>query len=200
MMSTFYFFTIKGNKFALAPFSRKTLENKNIISNYRSWFHDQRVTKYNSHGLFPYTEKQFNEYMDELDHPTDKLVMGIFHVDTNRHIGNVSLQSIDWINRSAELAIIIGETEYHNSGVGKYACQLMLEHGFLKMNLHRIWTGTTATNIPMVNLALSCGFSHEGTFRQAAFLEGKYISIQEFGLLVHEYITILEKENATKSK
>lgn len=200
MMSVFYFFTIKGNKFALAPFSRKTLENKNIISNYRSWFHDQRVTKYNSHGLFPYTEKQFNEYMDELDHPTDKLVMGIFHVDTNRHIGNVSLQSIDWINRSAELAIIIGETEYHNSGVGKYACQLMLEHGFLKMNLHRIWTGTAATNIPMVNLALSCGFSHEGTFRQAAFLEGKYISIQEFGLLVHEYITILEKENATKSK
>lgn len=200
MMSVFYFFNIKGNKFALAPFSRKTLENKNIISNYRSWFHDQRVTKYNSHGLFPYTEKQFNEYMDELDHPTDKLVMGIFHVDINRHIGNVSLQAIDWINRSAELAIIIGETDYHNSGVGKYACQLMLEHGFLKMNLHRIWTGTAATNIPMINLALSCGFSHEGTFRQAAFLEGKYTNIQEFGLLAHEYITILEKEDATQSK
>lgn len=190
MISAFYKFIvdpIMETDFDLVPFCRSFLNNKEIISKYQSWFHDPYVTKYNSHGLFPYFNSQKESFLDSLENAKDKLVMAIVDCAKELHIGNVSLQSIDWINRTAEFAIIIGEINYHGKGIGKEVCNIMLNHGFNKMNLNRIWTGTAATNEGMNRLAQSCGFKYEGCFREATFLEGNYVDINEWGILKKEF-------------
>lgn len=50
---------------ALVPFSRKLLESfkKNDLTRYDQWFMDERVTRYNSHGLLYETQKEVNRFL-----------------------------------------------------------------------------------------------------------------------------------------
>lgn len=170
---------------SLKPFTESDVED----SNYRNWFHDEDVTKYNSHGLFPYTNHEMENFLLSLN-TGQKIVYAIYavHVNVNgteyyNHIGNVSLQSIDMINRSAELAIIIGEKDYWGLGVGEAACKQMLYHGFNKLGLNRIWTGTAKSNIGMRKICTKIGMAHEGTFTEGMWLNGRFEDIYCFGIL-----------------
>ncbi|RJX19023.1 MAG: N-acetyltransferase [Desulforudis sp.] len=172
----------------LRPFTREDALNPD--GNYQRWFHDAQVTKFNSHGLFPYTEAKLGAFLAGLE-ADDRLVLAIEAkvrpdgqpMNATRHIGNISLQSINWIYRSAEFAVIIGESKYWGQGIGYEAGRLLIKHGFRRLNLNRIWTGTAATNAGMRNLALKLGFKEEGVFRQGMFLDGEYVSIIAYGLL-----------------
>jgi RimJ/RimL family protein N-acetyltransferase len=111
----------------------------------------------------------------------DKLGSEIDHLN---HIGNVSLQSLSWINRSAEFAIIMGEKEYWGQGYGEEALRFVLEHGFKKLGLNRIWTGTGSSNVGMQKLAERVGMILEGRSRQGKFNDGKFLDIYHYGILV----------------
>ena len=105
----------------------------------------------------------------------------------DRHIGNIALQHIHPVYRTADFSIIIGEKSAWGSGVGKESGRLICDHGFLTMNLHRIACGTFENNIAMQRLAVYLGMVKEGVRRKAAFKEGKYLDIIEYGVLKHEY-------------
>lgn len=163
-------------------------------TNYYSWMNDQVVTKYNSWGLFPYTKSTAKDYAKELEKSKNIIAWSIFAKSSSAptakmpvHIGNVTLQNINWINRSAEFAVVIGEKEYWGKGYTTEAAQLLFSHGFNKLNLHRIWTGTAATNIGMRKVAKKLGMTNEGVFRQATFLDGKYVDIYEFSIFEEEW-------------
>ncbi len=167
------------------PFFNINLKN----SNYYAWMHDQEVTRYNSHGLFPYTKKEEDEWRQAIidnkiiawaivkkigpkelaGHPVKRTEM--------IHIGNVSLQSFNWINRSAEIAIVIGEKQYWGKGYATKAFDIMISHGFMKLNLHRIWSGTASINNGMIRVFEKVGMQYEGTFRDGTFLNGRYVDV-----------------------
>lgn len=174
----------KTKRLHLKAFTEKDINDPN----YRSWFYDQRVTKYNSHGLFPQTQEDLENFVEGLSR--ERLVLKIYvEDDIQKHIwiGNVSLQSFNWINRSAELACVIGKPEFWGKGYTSEACRIILYHGFLKMNLNRIWTGTSELNTGMQKVAKKIGMSHEGTSRQGMFLNGTYSGIFHYGILAHEF-------------
>lgn len=189
-------YKIQANKktYLLVPFSKEVLSSEKIESNYYNWFHDPVVTKYNSHGLFPYTKKKREAFFQSLEDASDCIVLAILANSNSMyskkefiHIGNVSLQSINWTYRSAELAIIIGEWQMHGKGIGTEACKKIIEHGFKKLNMHRIWTGTACSNIPMQKTAEKCGMKHEGYFMDGMFLNGKHENIVLYSILEDEW-------------
>jgi len=157
---------------------------------YLMWMQDPQVTKYNSHGLFPMSEDELNEFRAELNQSRSSIVWAIeAKVQSTdeklsyHHIGNVALQRIDWINRSAELAIVIGEVPYWGHGFGSAACSFCVYHAFSILNLNRVWTGTAEFNAGMRGIAQKLGMTEEGVFRQAVFLGGRYVDVYEYGLL-----------------
>ena len=163
----------------------------NESTNYLNWFYDPDVTKYNSHGLFPYTAEAMKAYIDKLRCPTtmDIIVWAMiteyqaeYRTEKDIHIGNVSLQRIDWINRSAEMAIVIGEKDYWNKGYAEEALIALYDHGFDRLGLHRIWAGTAETNHGMKKVFEKLGMKHEGTFKEAIFLDGFFVNIMEYGI------------------
>jgi len=158
----------------------RPLKKGDLIGNYLTWMDDPIVTKYNSHGLFPQSEKELEEFKQSLD-SKNKIVWAILF--DGLHIGNVSIQSINTINRSGELAIVIGEHQYYQKGVGTIACKLAITHAFDKLNLHRVFTGTSSTNLGMRKVAEKLGMKEEGRFREAMFLNGEYVDIYEYGIL-----------------
>ena len=170
-----------------------------VTDNYLSWWDDQETTRYTSHGLFPKSKKDIDSFLDSVG--TDKLVWAIYNIlsieDDQQHIGNISLQEINFVNRSAELALIL-DKRYWSKGFGTKAGSLMLYHGFEKLNLHRVWLGIVEKNIGMMMLAEKLGFQKEGVSRQSIYIEGKYEDITHYGLLRSEWDKI--KNNLWEGK
>jgi [ribosomal protein S5]-alanine N-acetyltransferase len=152
---------------------------------YTGWFEDQEVCRYNSHGKFFKTREYFRQYLDELNRE-DRVVWAICHADDG-HIGNVALQAISFVDRTAEFAIILGDKRHWGKGVALLAGNRILHHGFDKLNLERVYCGTAASNEGMKKLAESMGMRLEGTRRQHLFLEGSRVDLLEYGVLREEF-------------
>ena len=85
-------------------------------SDYYEWFNDAEVCAGNSHHVRPMTWNDVYDYLKT----TEDLVLGIV-IPTDRHIGNIALQNINPVYRSADLSIIIGDKAAWRKGYGKEA-------------------------------------------------------------------------------
>lgn len=179
----------RTDRIELRPLTREHLQTEA----YHFWMNSPEVTRYNNHGLFPKTKKDMEAFIDSFESGRDlvwaiqKLIGKGMYKKPPLYIGNISLQRISWVHRSAELAILIGDTNYWNKGIATEACRLVLAHGFNRLNMHRIWTGTSATNIGMQKVAIKIGMIYEGSFRDGMFLNGTYENIDCFAILDYEW-------------
>ena len=157
---------------------------------YLTWLNDEAVCYGNSHHVFPYTLDQARAYVGHVQaHSNHRsaLVLAMIEKKSDRHIGNVALDAIDYISRCAEFSIIIGQKEAWGLGYGKEAGRLILTHGFYCLNLHRISCGTLDNNTAMIRLARYLKMGQEGVRRQAVFKNGRYRDVIEFGVLSNEF-------------
>jgi [ribosomal protein S5]-alanine N-acetyltransferase len=161
------------------------LRESDLDGPYPSWFDDQEVCRFNSHGKFARTEAWFRDYLRSLD-AGHAIVWAICH-ERDGHIGNISLQELSLINRTAELAILLGDRRHWGRGVGKLAGAKLVEHGFRKVNLNRIYCGMAASNEGMKALAVALGMKQEGVRRSHLFLEGEWVDVVDYGILASEY-------------
>lgn len=175
-------------KLSNAYFVRALLEN-DVNGAYPTWFQDAEVCQHNSHGKFLKTKDYFKAYI-QASNQEDRVIWAICHIEDG-HIGNVSLQEISFINRTAEFAILLGDKRHWGKGLGFLAGKQLLIHGFNKLNLKRIHCGTAATNQSMIKLAGALGMVHEGIRRQHLFLEGEWVDSVLYGVLREEFKAIL---------
>lgn len=103
--------------------------------------------------------------IDALDDP---------HAQEGRLIGSTSLFRVDGKNRSAIFGISIGDPAMQGKGYGAEAIDLMLEWGFLELNLHRVELHVVAFNEHAIRLYERKGFKREGVLRDAIWREGRY--------------------------
>jgi RimJ/RimL family protein N-acetyltransferase len=108
-------------------------------------------------------------------------------VDEWIFVGNCGLFGIDWQNRFAEVGIFIGEKGYWNQGFGTKSIRLILRYGFEDLNLHRIWLRVFETNQRAIRSYEKAGFTLEGKFRQAQYLDGKYVDVMIMSMLKTEW-------------
>lgn len=186
------------DRILLGPFNRKHLDGP-----YKNWFHDQEVTKWNSHGLFPYTKTQMEAFMAGIESGS-RIVWAVMARPTPKgknydpvHIGNVSLQSINWVNRSAEYAVVVGDKDAWSKGYATEASRILFDHTFKKLGLHRIWSGTAKPNVGMRKVFEKLGMEKEGTFREATFLHGKWEDVVCYGITQNEWNRIADINSIT---
>jgi len=165
----------------------RPLNHSDLDGNYRFWFNNSEVCRYNSHNVFPMTMENLTAYVASLSNDKTRIVWAIDWLETNCHLGNITLQNINFINRSAELALIIGEQEFWGRGISREAASLIIRHGFDCLNLNRVYCGTADTNMAMIKLALSVGMMKEGVSRDSLFINGEYLDLINFGILKREF-------------
>jgi [ribosomal protein S5]-alanine N-acetyltransferase len=173
---------LKGQRIHL-----RALMEKDLNDTYLQWLNDEEVCRSNSHAIFPNTEHKMKSYFEGLKNGTQQVVMGIIDSQSGKHIGNVALQNINWISRNAEFAILLGDKEFWGGGYGEEAARLIVEYGFSRLNLHRIYCGTFDDNEGMRKLAAKLKMKEEGVRRDAAYKGGAYHNVVEFGVLKSEF-------------
>jgi RimJ/RimL family protein N-acetyltransferase len=83
---------------------------------------------------------------------------------------------------------LLGNKKFWGGGYGEEAAKLIVEYGFQRLNLHRIYCGTLEENEGMKKLAKKLAMREEGLRREAIFKNGVYQSILEYGVLKDEYL------------
>ena len=128
-------------------------------------------------------ERWFEGYLNDVSrNPPERLHFVIELLPNAQPIGVISLESINWRDRSAEVGIIIGDPEFWGQGYGTDAMLTILNVGFRWHNLHRIFLHVVKDNNRAIRAYEKCGFRHEGCLREAVLIDGKH-----HDLLVDEY-------------
>jgi RimJ/RimL family protein N-acetyltransferase len=76
----------------------------------------------------------------------------------DRLIGFVVLHAIEWNNRTALLAMGIGESSYRDKGHGTDALQVVLRYAFNELNLFRVGLDVIASNTRAIHTYAKAGF------------------------------------------
>ena len=71
---------------------------------------------------------------------------------TNELIGNIGLNDVDFLHRTAELGIIIGNKTYWKQGYGKEAIELLLDFTFNILNIKNVYLKVYEFNVPGIKL------------------------------------------------
>ena len=165
----------------------RAIESSDLNASYREWFNDEEICRYNSHHRFPNYDENMHDYYESVIKSRTNLVLAIVDKATDAHIGNVALENIDSVDKSAEFAIIVGSRASQGKGVGRDATRLIVKHGFEQLGLERIYCGTSEDNIGMQKLAAAIGFVEEGRARKAMFKSGAFKDVINYGLLREEF-------------
>lgn len=169
---------LKGNGFYL-----RELRVSDLDGDWYAWFNDAETTRWQNKKIFPNTRLKQRAYFDYLASSSSDVVLAMVEGGGNRHIGNVGLHKIDWVHRSAELGIVIGNREFWGRGFGKQAWQLITDYGFDTLNLHRVYAWIVANNFSSARCAEAAGFRKEGSVRDMFYKQGEYLDVDYFNIV-----------------
>jgi diamine N-acetyltransferase len=167
------------------------------IPRYVAWFNDPEVTA----GLATYLPMSLADetrWFENLgNRPAEERGMAV-DVKTAeaawQHIGSVGFEHIEWVHRSAEFGIAIGEKTFWHQGYGTEAIRLMLKHGFETLNLNRIFLRVYENNPHAIKTYEKVGFVKEGIMRDAIYRNGCYINDLLMSMLRSEWNLLQEKQ------
>jgi len=169
----------------------RAMEAADITGEYLVWINSQQADEYTEHAIFPNNVLDLERFFDNLRTNKNILHLAIVEKASGRHIGNISLQNINWISRRAEFAILIGVSDSQGKGLGYEASSLIIDHGFSRLNLNRLSLGVNASNSKALALYLKLGFVEEGRLRQHFFRNGVAEDLKTMGLLAEEWSSSL---------
>ncbi len=115
-------------------------------------------------------------------HPFNKIILR-----NEVAVGHVRLHSLSQTDRRARLALGLFRDADLGQGIGRQAIRLTLDHAFGPMGLHRIDLRVLAYNLRAIRCYTACGFRHEGTEREAAWIDAAWHDDWIMGILADEH-------------
>lgn len=149
------------------------------------WINDRDLVIHNS-PFRPVDEPSHRAWVQGLSARRDLVAFAIRTLPARKLIGICQLTAINAVARSADLQIRIGEAASRGKGLGLEAVRLLVEYGFRDLNLHRVSLQVFATNHRAIKTYQKAGFRHEGTLRDAAFIDGRFVDVWVMGILEGE--------------
>lgn len=162
----------------------RKLELSDKSQQYLNWLNDPQVQKYTRRRGRTLTMKDIEDFLQFMEFSRD-YHCAIITVNNKIHIGNISINSIDELNKSAEISIMIGDKNYWGKGYGKDAIELATKYAFENLKLHRIWA--ESPNPAFNKMIEKMGWMHESVAREGFLFEGKFFDNERWSILENEY-------------
>ena len=152
------------------------------------WRNDSDVTSTLGGNTFYVSKLRETEWIrNAILNDKNDLRLAICLTENDKYIGNVNLNTISWINRTAEYSIMIGDKSQWGKGYGKEATLLILKHAFEELNLNRIYLTVRIDNNKAISLYKKIGFVQEGILRKAVYKNNKFIDMIIMSILKEEF-------------
>jgi diamine N-acetyltransferase len=176
-------------------------DERSDIARFVEWLNDPEVRRYLSMNL-PISQANEEQWFDNmLKLPPEEQP---FAIEARRSssgrggsrwglIGNCGLFGINWVVRSAEAGLFIGDKSCWNQGFGTEVMRLLLQYGFGILNLNRIFLRVDEANRGGIRAYEKAGFVHEGRLRQGTFQNGEYRDMLFMSVLRLEWIPDLRR-------
>jgi RimJ/RimL family protein N-acetyltransferase len=149
----------------------------------QEWINDRRI-RHGTETTRPANGAQEEAYYEEVicgDETVDLLV-----VADGSPVGMIGFAPIDQATGGAEVGYWIAPP-HQRQGYATDALARFVRYGFEQLRLHRIEASVYAFNDPSATVLERVGFVHEGTRREAAFVDGDYHDVHWYGLLEPEW-------------
>ena len=175
-----HFKKVVGQKCYLSPITEESAEI------YTKWMNDPEITVNLTTLPKNITIEGEKEFIRKAS-AENEYIFGIVDLATDRIIGNCGLMRIDFIQRVAELGILIGDKEFWNKGYGTEAMNLLLDYAFNALNLHNVMLFVKEYNLRAYHVYEKIGFKEIGRRRQAEQFAGKRYDLILMDILSDEF-------------
>ncbi len=151
----------------------------------REWINKQQNDSRIWRSMLTHTPTQLEDTPYEQDDETVRLLI----CDSNVPVGKIWLRQAGIQQRygTGTLGYWIAPDEW-GQGYATAAVERMVTYGFKQRRLHRITADVFECNPASAAVVETNGFHQEGTEREAAFIDGEYHDVRNYGLLRSEWM------------
>jgi RimJ/RimL family protein N-acetyltransferase len=136
-----------------------------------------------------WSEKKIKEQIEKRDQDNFKSFrFSIRTLADDKLIGDVGLWVSSWTHIDAWLGISIGDRDYWGRGYGTDAMRLIVQYGFIELNLRRITLGLHAYNERAFKSYEKVGFKLEGRMRGEGLRDGVRFDGLYMGILREDWM------------
>ncbi len=160
-----------------------TLTTEHVGPEYVAWLNDPMVNQYLECRFAVHSVKSTREVVSSLMASETDLLMGIFSLELNKHIGNIKLGWIDRHHSTAEVGLLIGDKNAWGKGIATEAIQLTIEVA-KQLELRKLTAGYYESNIGSKRVFEKSGFVVEGKRKAQFLLDEKSENHVVIGLLL----------------
>jgi RimJ/RimL family protein N-acetyltransferase len=157
------------------------------VTAFQRWYSDPEVARLARYQDGPMRADEIDRFFQLRALGQESLTMAIHERDTGRLIGSCAFSQVDGENGSAMYHITIGEKDAWGHGYGTEATQLMLDHAFGTLSLHRIALTVFEFNERAIRAYRRCGFVVEGRARESIWRDGRWWDELAMSVLAAEW-------------
>src|SRR3954468_13632448 len=145
-----------------------------IVDSFLRWYADPEIARLARYQATPMRPEEIERFFAARVVGPDALAMAVHEKRTNRLVGTCAFSQLDGENGSALYHITIGEPDVWGMGFGTEATQLMLDHAFGTLGLHRVSLYVFEFNERAIKAYQRSGFVIEGRARESIWRDGRW--------------------------
>jgi RimJ/RimL family protein N-acetyltransferase len=157
------------------------------VDAFRRWYADPEIARLARYQATPMRPEEIDRFFEARVVGQGTMAMAIHEKASDRLIGTCAFSQLDGDNGSALYHITIGESEVWGRGYGTEATQLMLDHAFGTLGLHRIALFVFEFNERAIRAYRRCGFVIEGRSRESIWRDGRWWDEIGMSVLVSDW-------------
>lgn len=159
---------MQGENVKLRPIEKSDLNNLN------KWKNDEQIYQFLGGGFQPISIDQQEKWMDGLIDLTGNNRRFMIVDSGNCAIGMIGLYGINWIHRTCEIGLYIGNRDAQKKGYAQEAYKLIENYAIEYLNLRKINLKVVSDNQAAVGLWKKLGFEKIGEYHNERYIKGKY--------------------------
>lgn len=180
--AAFPILNLRGSLVGLGPLRR------DLVSFYATYMNDFDVTRTLGTPMIPVTFEEQQDWYEKTSVDRTKTLFTIYELSTGRPIGTSGLQNINWMHRRGEFGIAIGVKECWGKGYGTEVAGLLLEYGFMRLNLHHISLNVHSDNERGIRAYRKAGYKEAGRLRESLCFGDKRVDVILMDCLASDYL------------
>jgi RimJ/RimL family protein N-acetyltransferase len=160
------------------------------------WSSDPKAVAYMQFG--PNTEEETKEFIFKVityqtEEPRLHFELAVTLKETGEVIGGCGIRIVDAENQTASMGYMYTQ-RYWGHGYGTEAAAALVDFGFSKLKVHRIWATCDPENIGSARILEKAGMRKEAHFRQHMLVRGQWRDSLLYAILEDEYAALKQTD------